>query len=675
VQHLNQHIDYNDLHTDGGADHAAINAQIPHSLATPLQPTISSDGNTIYIPAFGSAKIGVFTRTELEDPSFEANFDPTVESADYLATTGGGPSGVALDETNNRLYVMTRFNNSVEVIDLGSGTTSAVHTLHNPEDASIVDGRPFLYDAVATSGNGEASCSSCHLFGDLDALAWNLGNPDDVLSTNNQPQPNPLLEIADPTGPFHPMKGPMTTQTLRGMSTHGALHWRGDRVDGFFGTDPCTEPGYAVANSTNAPCDEVNAFKNFIVAFEGLVGMEGTVSGVQMQAFADFMLQVQLPPNPVRALDNSLTTAEQNGEDKWFSCGPGATECAVLDPLATDTVEDCDGCHSLDPLNGFFGSGGEQSFEGEPQHFKVAHNRNDYQKVGMFFAAGDQVRGTGILHDGSVDTIKTFLSSGPFTLTNSEEDDLEQFILAFPTDIAPIVGQQVTISPANFSVTDVNDRIDLIDTRAGVAFESAVLGGVVTECDAIAKTVEGGVEKGYVRQSGGSYLPDRGCAARQGQPGGRRPDDHLHGRAARLGRADGHRPRRGHAPERCRDEYRHLRGRERHRYQPDSRGHGRRRLRRRRRSLGGHGSEQPVRVSRLHSRAGPARNRDGGARGPDADSGRCRLAPPESLTGLARTAAPPTTCGRGSAQFEHVASDGQRSLFGRIDLDHVEPRL
>ena len=45
------------------------------------------------------------------------------------------------------------------------------------------------------------------------------------------------------------MKGPMTTQTLRGLATHGGMHWRGDRVDGFFGTDPCTEP-------TGAPCDE-----------------------------------------------------------------------------------------------------------------------------------------------------------------------------------------------------------------------------------------------------------------------------------------------------------------------------------------------------------------------------------------------------------------------------------
>jgi YVTN family beta-propeller protein len=508
VQHLNQHIVYADLHTDPGADHAAIDAQIPHSLATPMQPTISSDGNTIYIPAFGSSRIGVFSRTELEDPSFETNYLPATQSADYLTTTGGGPSGVALDESHNRLYVTTRFNNSVEVIDLNGVVAPIVHTLHNPEPPSIVDGRPFLYDAVISSGNGEASCSSCHIFGDFDSLAWNLGNPDDSMGTNNQPQPDAVLQFTNPTEPFHPMKGPMTTQTLRGLSTHGAMHWRGDRADGFFGTDSCTEPGYAEANATQAPCDEERAFKNFIVAFEGLLGKHGTITDVEVQQFADFMLKVQLPPNPVRALDDSLTGDQLDGSDKWFSCGPGTIECAQLDPNATDTVEDCDGCHSLDPKNGFYGSGGEDSFEGEPQHMKVPHNRNMYQKIGMFGVGGDQVRGTGYLHDGSVDTLKTFLGSGVFDLNSAEEDDLVQFLLAFPTDISPIVGQQVTIGPDNFNVADVNSRISLIDNQAGVDFDSAILGGEVTQCDVIVKTVEGGVEKGYYSTNGGTYLPD-----------------------------------------------------------------------------------------------------------------------------------------------------------------------
>ena len=119
-----------------------------------------------------------------------------------------------------------------------------------------------------------------------------------------------------------------------------------------------------------------------------------------------------------------------------------------------------------------------------------------------------------------------------FSLNNAEELDLEQFVLAFPTDLAPIVGQQVTIGPGNFGVADVNDRITLIDTRANITFESKVLGGSVTECDVIAKTVEGGVEKGYTRpEQRLPILPDD-----DGPPSARPPC------APRRTRAATHRP-------------------------------------------------------------------------------------------------------------------------------------
>jgi len=488
-QHLNRHIQYGDLHTDPGANHAAIDAKAAHSLATPLQPVVSSDGNTIYVAAFGSAKIGVFTRAELEDPNFDPNFDPEIQSADYLDTSGGGPAGLALDETHDRLYVLTRFNNAVEVIDLGSGLTSASHALHNPEPDEIVEGRPFLYDAQISSGNGEASCSSCHIFGDMDDLAWNLGDPDGVVTSNTQPSSS----VLPPATTFHPMKGPMTTQTLRGLATHGGMHWRGDRVDGFFGTDPCNEP-------SGAPCDEFLSFRNFIVAFEGLVGKHGTISSFEMTQFTNFALELLPPPNPVRNLDNSLV-------------GDQAQGLAIFNGAISDTVENCNGCHTLDPAQGFFSSGGEQSFEGEPQNAKVPHMRNMYAKIGMFFSAGDQIRGFGFLHDGSVDTIKTFVEAGVFSLNNSQEIDLEAFAHVFPSDLAPIVGQQITIGPGTFSNTGVNDRIDLLVQRANTAFTSLQLGGVVTECDVVAKTVEGGFPKGYVRLANGTFLPDDNGAA------------------------------------------------------------------------------------------------------------------------------------------------------------------
>jgi len=487
-QHLNQHIDYNRLHTD--TPDLVDPTQILHSLATPLQPVVSSDGATLYVAAFGSGKVGVFATADIEDPAFEANFDPTTKSANYI-TVSGGPSGLALDEAHNRLFVTTRFDNSIAMVDLASSQEVQRIPLHNPEPLSITTGRPMLYEASITSGNGEASCSSCHIFADFDSLAWNLGDPDAAISINNQPSATPALP---PSTTFHPMKGPMTTQTLRGMATHGGMHWRGDRVDGFFGTDPCTEP-------TGAPCDEDRAFRNFIVAFEGLVGLEGIPSNTEMQEFSDFILQVMLPPNPIRSLNNSLNSSEQAGSNLFFG-------------RVTDVVENCDGCHTLDPSQGFFGAGGEQTFEGEPQNFKVAHMRNLYAKIGMFGLStggthtGDQVRGTGFLHDGSIDTVKSFLSSPVFSITPTEEDELEAFALAFPTDLAPIVGQQVTLAGAGNP--DINGRIDLMILRAGTAFNSLQLGGLVTECDLVVKGSIAGMTRGWVYRPGSvNFQSDR----------------------------------------------------------------------------------------------------------------------------------------------------------------------
>ena len=488
VRHLNKHLDYSKLHTDdpNAVDVTAKN----HSLATPLDMVVSSDGSTLYVAAFGSAKIGVFSTSDLEDDSF----DPTLTSADAIAT-GGGPSGLILDEGRGRLYVSTRFDNSLSVIDLSDNSTLLTVPLHNPEPDSVVAGRPFLYDAFNSSGNGEASCASCHIFADMDDLAWNLGNPDDAVSTNNQPSP-----VNTAVATFHPMKGPMTTQTLRGLATHGGQHWRGDRVDGHFGTDPCADP-------TGSACDEEHSFKNFIVAFEGLVGKDGILDENDMQTFSDFVLQIVPPPNPVRAIDNSRTTAESNGEGHFF-----------LDNV--DANVSCETCHRLDPSEGFFGTGGGQNNEGEPQNLKIPHLRNLYAKVGMFGMLanpdgtidgnkGEQVRGFGFLHDGIVDTVRHFVEAPVFDLGTTQEQELEAFLLAFDADLAPMVGQQVTLDAGNSAA--VGPRIDDFIARAGTAFDSLILGGTVTECDLVVKGSVGGVPRGWLLDtSSGTFDDDVG---------------------------------------------------------------------------------------------------------------------------------------------------------------------
>ena len=483
-RHLNKHLDYSLLQEN--LDPSAKQ----HSLATPLQMVISSSG-TLYVAAFGSGKIGVFDSTEIENDSF----DPTADSANYIPT-GDGPSGMALDEVLGRLYVLTRFDNSIQVIDLSTKNALQTVPLSNPEPNSIIAGRPFLYDAQLTSGNGEASCASCHIFGDNDNLAWDLGNPDDVVTINLQPPPmSPPAPFEIPNGAddFHPMKGPMTTQTLRGMPTHGAMHWRGDRVTGLLGADNCTE-------TSGAACDEDRAFRNFAVAFEGLIGANDILDAGSMQAFSDFALQLMLPPNPITPLDNVLVGDAALGETVFNT----VFDDVDIDPgPAINDVFTCELCHRQSPAEGFFGTDGGQNPEGSTQHMKVPHLRNMYTKIGMFgisfgipfFNTGDQIRGFGFLHNGMVPTLLNF-NMGFDTLTQPQREQLEDFMHQFPTDLAPAVGQQITLDSGNVAV--VGPRIDLLLARANTPFDSLVLGPGVNECDLIVKATVGSNARGWV---------------------------------------------------------------------------------------------------------------------------------------------------------------------------------
>jgi DNA-binding beta-propeller fold protein YncE len=524
-RHVNRHIDYSVLPAPPFVKDA--------SLATPVDMVISPDGSKLYVAAFGSSKIGVFNTADLDNDALWDNagpeFDPITASAGYIDVSGGGPGGVVLNSAKNRLYVLTRFNDSIVTIDTTTSTELASQPLAlNPEPESVKDGRFMLYDAVRTSSNGEAACASCHVFGDLDQLAWDLGNPDDVV-TENPMQINLAIAAGDQNGgaansQFHPMKGPMTTQTLRGLVNSGAMHWRGDRADGFFGQDL---PYAADANLS---------FNNFIVAFEGLVGLdEGPTDPqlqVDMQRFTDFALQVQLPPNPVRAIDNSLTTLQAQGLD--FYDGPRCADGACIAPDVLGFT--CNGCHELDAAQGFFGTGTIASFENETQIVKIAHLRNLYQKIGMFGMAdnafnnagdnghkGNQVRGYGYLHDGSTDTVFRFLQATVFNNAGApfnagfnggdpQRRQVEQFLLAFPTDLAPVVGQQVTDTGA--AIGDIATRIGVLKARAGAAFTSKVLGGVVTECDLVVKGTFGTEARGFLFVPGtGNYVSDRAAEA------------------------------------------------------------------------------------------------------------------------------------------------------------------
>ena len=177
-RHLNKHIDYARL-----LRRAVPNTESEKSLAQPLGMAVTSDGATLYVAAFGSSKIGVYTTAALETDTFV----PSTAEPDRAERRRA--DGLVLDEARGRLYVLTRFDNAISVVDTGHRQEIGPPADAQPRAARASwTGRRFLYDARFSSSHGDSSCASCHIFGDFDSLAWDLGNPDG--DVHDQPEPH-----------------------------------------------------------------------------------------------------------------------------------------------------------------------------------------------------------------------------------------------------------------------------------------------------------------------------------------------------------------------------------------------------------------------------------------------------------------------------------------------------
>ena len=295
-RHLNKHIDFHRCCAP------VPNPENARSLALPQGMAVTRNGATLYVAALGSDKVGMFSTAQLENDSFVPG------AASQIHVSGGGPTGLVLDEDRGQLFVLTRFDDAISVIDTRTHAEVAHVAMHNPEPASVTAGRRFLYDASFSSAHGDSACASCHVFGDFDSLAWDLGNPDGDVIADPGPFRSTLFDtvnqrLMDPI--FHPMKGPMTTQSLRGMLNSGPMHWRGDRTGGVVGV-PSVQPD-------TGTFDERAAFAQFQAGFTDLLGRDTPIPAAAMDAFTDFILQVRYPPNPIRPLDNVLTPDQEAG--------------------------------------------------------------------------------------------------------------------------------------------------------------------------------------------------------------------------------------------------------------------------------------------------------------------------------------------------------------------------
>ncbi len=490
---LNTHIDRN-------SDPATNILERQASISQPGMMVWNGGGTIGYLTAIGSRKL---FRVDGSCLSGSCIFGANRALPDAVVV-GEGPTGVALHEALNRLYVLDRFSNSVAVVDAGALTKIGEVALHDPSSSTIRDGRRLLYDGIDTSGHGDAACSSCHVSGDKDALAWDLGNPegsfvaygtsgDNVRFIIPNPLTNQPLECAVPTNcsahqGFDPQKGPMTTQTLRGMLE--PLHWRGDRPT-------------------------MDAFNK---AFVGLMGTQdiGPINGEpagltadQMELYRQFALGIGLPPNPYRNVDDTLPNATVTVPGNPFAGNPTNGQALFLSGK-TDANASCSACHALP-----FGTAGGKlgginpgdpstaraalfngTLDGVPHSdLKVPHTRNMLTKQGPRFGSftnpadppADQKSGFGFIHDGSIPDLGTFLSANVFTLTSQQVRDLSVFLMMFPTNVKPSAGRSLTV-PAGAPPTGTPDQETLLSTLLRVGN----LADAARHCELVASGPSGG---------------------------------------------------------------------------------------------------------------------------------------------------------------------------------------
>lgn len=435
---------------------------------------------------------------------------------------GEGPTGIALDEGAGRLYTVNKFDASISVVDLGLRVEIDRIEFHDPSPEAIKVGRRHLYSTHDTSGLGHVSCASCHVDARNDRLAWDLGNPaGSLISDNDQNKGMNLPGLNQGFEDFHPMKGPMTTQTLVDIIGKEPLHWRGDR----------------------------DHLGDFSPAFVELQGDDAEPSPTEVGEFSDFLSSLFFPPNPFRNFDNTLpTSVPLTGHFSVGRFSPAGTPLPAgnatlglaryMPPTTLDGPFACVTCHTMPTgLGANFRFQGTTYVpfppgpEGEAHHalvsvdgstnrnIKVAQLRALYKKVGMDLTQTSVQAGFGFLHDGSIPSLAHFLSSPTFEFQNDQQlADMIAFMLSFAGSDLPSGATNNILFPPGTASQDthagVGTQTTIVDYANAPQTQVNLVQAMIAQASLgrvglVAKYRAGSEHRGAVLLNGSSFQTDR----------------------------------------------------------------------------------------------------------------------------------------------------------------------
>ncbi|MEY2794782.1 MAG: hypothetical protein RIR10_498, partial [Planctomycetota bacterium] len=253
---------------------------------------------------------------------------------------------------------------------------------------------------------------------------------------------------------WHPVKGPMASQSLIGLEGTEPFHWRGDRA-------------------------YIATFRHTGVALQG---MDRDFTEDELKDMQDYLNSISLAPNPNRTLDGGLPQQiaggnPTRGQGLFFAGSAGFVSCAT--------------CHT--PPSGGGAAVVSTDLLETTQAMTVPHLTAIHEKTG--FGSGDApaARGFGFGHDGAARTLDGFVMSHVkgflgTSISATDAKDLAAFLLAWDTGTPAAVGQQASLG-GRFATGTARRNVLAAVANAG-------------QGQLIARTTIDGIERGFLLENG-----------------------------------------------------------------------------------------------------------------------------------------------------------------------------
>ncbi|MGD0507002.1 MAG: beta-propeller fold lactonase family protein [Terriglobales bacterium] len=153
--------------------------ELERYFAVPFGVAIAPDKSKVFVSAAGSDNITVVNVPALlkfvrATPSVANDLSASANYVTARIPVGRNPRGIVLSPDGKRLYVATRMDDKIAVVDTNAAKVVASYDLGGPREITPMRRGEQIFNSARFAFQGQFSCANCHLDATFDGLQWDL---------------------------------------------------------------------------------------------------------------------------------------------------------------------------------------------------------------------------------------------------------------------------------------------------------------------------------------------------------------------------------------------------------------------------------------------------------------------------------------------------------------------